>query len=761
LDENKLDDAINWPLYLAAMLVMWCAAGEVNTVIDSPQLTLTLDIISSFGCLFSIAWRSLKIDKRYINIIALASAGTIAFGYYRGSIDSQSFIPADLGESDMVVAILILWISAIRTWMLVTDSATLFTVVLALAIAGLTGAYNVNTDYIFIFSFQCILSLYMVMTASSSIYRTQSARISTALHTIHIGFAVFIAMVSILAGYALGIPLKAISANISLEKAMRGILVSTINNAGNRLNTVNFSDSDKMSIGSGGGDYTDDVMVVMKAYPSDKQPHYLRGRTYDHYTTRGWISSFSNMSPLILVRINNLGTQNRIYSVRQDPQIEGIVPKSAAKEKYQIRIQMLAGRTNTLYTPLNTRKIEFSTIAPIGLRQLCQSADNFIGFDSTASDLEYASQVEENLPTNSQIKDAKLRNVSALIRERYIDDHGDGDVSQTDQARLRETAQKIVGSLPPSHRSLSDQAEAIRSWVAAQCDYSLAAPATPKGQDPVSYFLFVSQRGYCDLFASSMVILCRYAGIPARIATGFAPGEQSADLSYSVRAKDKHAWVEVFFPGVGWREYDPTSGANDAPKADKQTGMRQEGQILLSWLRLMLNVNGPAPIALFVIIVACLSYVAKTELFDRYFKNRKKEAYRRTDFSMSEEIDESDIQEARHAAVSRWKIACDLLQPLGLSESQFETPSSYIANLRRFIYKKQRDSEQALQSEFLNAVELLGEDAQTAAYAPNQEAKSLINHERISKSETALNIIKHGVKTYKQTRKKLVDATKT
>jgi protein-glutamine gamma-glutamyltransferase len=78
-------------------------------------------------------------------------------------------------------------------------------------------------------------------------------------------------------------------------------------------------------------------------------------------------------------------------------------------------------------------------------------------------------------------------------------------------------------------------------------------------RDPVANFLFVRKQGHCEYFASSMVIMLRTLGIPARIVNGFRGGEFN-DLtgSYLVRARDAHSWVEAYIPGYGWTTFDPT-----------------------------------------------------------------------------------------------------------------------------------------------------------------------------------------------------------
>lgn len=70
----------------------------------------------------------------------------------------------------------------------------------------------------------------------------------------------------------------------------------------------------------------------------------------------------------------------------------------------------------------------------------------------------------------------------------------------------------------------------------------------------------VSRRGYCEYYATTMAAMLRLRGIPTRFVQGFLPGDRSATGEQTVRRDRAHAWVEVFFPGYGWVDFDPTGG---------------------------------------------------------------------------------------------------------------------------------------------------------------------------------------------------------
>jgi len=124
---------------------------------------------------------------------------------------------------------------------------------------------------------------------------------------------------------------------------------------------------------------------------------------------------------------------------------------------------------------------------------------------------------------------------------------------------------RVVGVSPPGSLvqkgllSPYDAAEAIQNYLRTHLTYREDIPAPPPDADAVDYFLFESRAGYCDYFASAMVVLLRTQGIPARLVRGYASGRYNAgSKTYVVTADLAHSWVEVYFPGYGWQRFEPT-----------------------------------------------------------------------------------------------------------------------------------------------------------------------------------------------------------
>ncbi|HYU16045.1 MAG TPA: DUF3488 and transglutaminase-like domain-containing protein, partial [Candidatus Acidoferrum sp.] len=124
--------------------------------------------------------------------------------------------------------------------------------------------------------------------------------------------------------------------------------------------------------------------------------------------------------------------------------------------------------------------------------------------------------------------------------------------------RVRELASEIARGAATDY----DRAVAIERYLRRNFSYTLEMES-PRGREPIDFFLFVRRKGHCEYFASAMTVLLRALDVPARNVNGFLGGEWNEYEDYvAVRAGDAHSWVEVYFAGVGWVTFDPTPGAS-------------------------------------------------------------------------------------------------------------------------------------------------------------------------------------------------------
>jgi len=150
--------------------------------------------------------------------------------------------------------------------------------------------------------------------------------------------------------------------------------------------------------------------------------------------------------------------------------------------------------------------------------------------------------------TAAQLR-ADVAEYSPAIRERYL------QLPDTVPQRVFDLAQEIAADYDNPY----DIAKAIETYL-RQYEYNDQIPGPGPEQDAADYFLFEERQGYCDYYATSMAVMLRSLGIPARLVQGYATGEYDPLAgSYRLLEKDAHAWVEVFFPTYGWIQFEPTA----------------------------------------------------------------------------------------------------------------------------------------------------------------------------------------------------------
>ncbi len=102
-------------------------------------------------------------------------------------------------------------------------------------------------------------------------------------------------------------------------------------------------------------------------------------------------------------------------------------------------------------------------------------------------------------------------------------------------------------------------AQAVMAWYQLQNYRYTLQPPKLEG-DRIDQFLFETQQGFCEHYASSFTFLMRAAGVPARVVVGYQGGQIGRDgRTLEIRQMDAHAWSEVWLAGRGWVRFDPTA----------------------------------------------------------------------------------------------------------------------------------------------------------------------------------------------------------
>lgn len=271
------------------------------------------------------------------------------------------------------------------------------------------------------------------------------------------------------------------------------------------------------------------VMVIYLAGPGHTGPpgtppprYYWRGLTYDHYTGRGW----------------RTGELETLTYRAGEPAISTTL---TAHQMLRQEVQAADDLGGLLYVAgeLVTADQDYSVA--------WRSPDDAFGAQIDAAVYRADSLVP--VPSEAQLR-AAGSDYPQWVLDRYLT-LPDG-VSE----RVLSLALDLTALEPTPY----DQARAIETYLRA-FPYTLDLPAPPPNREIADYFLFELQRGYCDYYATAMVVLARAAGLPARLATGYASGTYDAVANrFVVTAANAHSWVEIYFPGYGWVEFEPTGG---------------------------------------------------------------------------------------------------------------------------------------------------------------------------------------------------------
>jgi hypothetical protein len=278
----------------------------------------------------------------------------------------------------------------------------------------------------------------------------------------------------------------------------------------------------------------DDPVLILAA----ERPLYLRSRTYDQYTGRGWDSTegprrgVAAGDPLFTVSTSERPTERA----------------ATRAEKIAIEMQQSVGRS--LFTAGSPLRIYAPALIeePNALPLLGSvESPNALGEGES-----YELAVAITIATEAELRVAGIEYPQA-VQDLYLDTTGVTD-------EVAALAAEIVATA--NAETPYDKAKALtRFFNSSAFEYSTVGPRVPPDGDLVHTFLFAEEgarRGYCEYFASAMAMMSRSVGLPARVAVGFAPGESAGPGLWLSREAGRHLWVEIFFPGHGWQIFEAT-----------------------------------------------------------------------------------------------------------------------------------------------------------------------------------------------------------
>ncbi|MFC2005733.1 DUF3488 and DUF4129 domain-containing transglutaminase family protein [Chloroflexota bacterium] len=249
---------------------------------------------------------------------------------------------------------------------------------------------------------------------------------------------------------------------------------------------------------------------------------YWRGLTLDKYDGQGWLNS----SPQI-----KLFNENRREFVLPDSSVS-----LSGERAYWQAYYLLSDQPNAIFTGYKPGRIYL----PEGFQAFLEKGTLYRALSS----------VPYLIP-------GLLRNDSVAPE----------DVSNLTLPPISERTTSLAESIVQGAPTDYDKAARLERFLFTNYPYELNVEPLPPGHDAVDFFLFEQQEGYCSHFATTMAVMARHVGLPARVAAGYLPGFiDPMTGAHIVRAGDAHAWVEIHFRRHGWVAFDPT------PRSDATSG---------------------------------------------------------------------------------------------------------------------------------------------------------------------------------------------
>ena len=341
-----------------------------------------------------------------------------------------------------------------------------------------------------------------------------------------------------------GVDQKLIEVGREFQRVFRG------GGQGTRFNGVDFSGTASIQ-----GSWTTDPTPVLDITVPDNGHYYWRAVVYDKFDGLTW--SWSKPAG------SDMGASTALLDgTGDDP--------STLKARKSVQF----GVTELAFDPQSV----FSPDTPIGVNVASKlttvsdptaKPDFFAGLNADASrytvtasvPIVYSADHPEGVSEN-QLRVAG-KGYPDGIRALYVD----YDPALIGPA-TRKLNEAILARYPDASKDPYDLARSINNYLTTDGGFSYDADVRDIdcGRNIVECFA-VHKRGYCEYYASTMVMLLRLNDVPARLAEGFLPAQRDRSGVEQILKSNSHAWVEVYFPGFGWQQFDPTGGGSGPGRA--------------------------------------------------------------------------------------------------------------------------------------------------------------------------------------------------
>ena len=280
----------------------------------------------------------------------------------------------------------------------------------------------------------------------------------------------------------------------------------------------------------------------------DDRRFYWRATTYDQFTLFGWSATDT-------VEAARPAGASTLDGSRDS------IPTTSARTAETFRIVPLSEFLNVVFSPIDPLSVDqptrITTSGPDGFFQAI-AIEPRVPYTVRAS-VETLADVPGGV-TENRLR-AAGRNYPTDIVTRYTT-VPPGAIGTFATALLADFEAKVKQTPGTPYDFANVMETEFRN--SSRWHYTTSLPGVCNGDSSIVECFAQYRQGFCEYFASTMAILLRKEGIPTRLVEGFLPGQIDVATGLEkVNSSAAHAWVEVYFPGIGWKEFDPTGGLAD------------------------------------------------------------------------------------------------------------------------------------------------------------------------------------------------------
>ncbi len=571
LSRLRAVNATKHPEDSVAFRAVVCAAVVVaaHAVLreDVGGLALAVAVVAGIPAGFVLSHRSRRRNRFGLKVL-LAVGMLVAVAQFVVALGGGG--ASNLAQAQQPLAELFLWVQLLHAFDVPSRRDLLFALVSSLVLLSIAGVLSVSTALALNVGVWAVLALVAIVLAHRSELDERSAPLAAtgtvARRSVRRSLAAagsvtgVLAVVLIAAGavFAVAPPAgtaRTLSFPVELPQVLR-----TPNPGGVANPSLGDDDPARPDGGTGTGagrksygyfGFADRLDVATRGRPDDSlvmrvrasAPGFWRGQTFDTWDGRIWTAS-DDRPRLVRGRA----------PITLPPPADGVIAPDTVELVQTVYVER--DGPNLLFAAADPEQVWFGDSALWQLPDGALRTGVLLDRGAVYTVVSRRPRVDESILRAALGAQGPASGLAPAVRARTL------ALPRSTTTRVRALATAVTADAPTTF----DKVRALEEWLRVNVRYSLDIPPLRSGVDAVDEFLFESRAGYCEQIASSMVVLLRSLGIPARLAVGYVSGERNPFTGlFEVRASDAHAWTEVWFPGWGWIPFDPTASVPLSP----------------------------------------------------------------------------------------------------------------------------------------------------------------------------------------------------